>query len=90
LRERRSAHLCVYAAGGHIDSDGWSIRSIHPLPAQSSSDLVIEVGIRMSPQTVVQRTGASEQRFEGGRLPTTFHLKFSAGTWRVTQLERSA
>lgn len=80
----------VYLAGGSVQSNGWSISTMDLLPNQKPSSPVIAAGIRLSPQTVVKHAGANEQEFRGGRLPATFYLHWSAGSWRVVRLERSA
>jgi hypothetical protein len=80
----------VYDAGGQITSRGWTIGSMHLVPLQPARRPVVEVGVNLSPQVVVQRAGADAERFDGGKLPSTFHLSLKAKGWVVTDWDRSA
>jgi hypothetical protein len=80
----------VYGAGGHITSEGWHVRSMQLVPGQPSTHPMVDVGVRLSPQVVVEERGAEPQDFDGGRLPMTFTLTWDSGKWRVGRLERSA
>jgi hypothetical protein len=80
----------VYANGGSIRSDGWRVRTMKLVPGQSTNEPMIDVGIRLTPQVVVERRGSEPQEFDGGRLPMTFTLSRDLDSWRVTRLERSA
>jgi len=80
----------VYANGGSIRSDGWQVRTMQLVPGQSTSQPMIDVGIRLTPQVVIKGRGSQPQEFDGGQLPMTFTLSRGFDSWRVTRLERSA
>jgi hypothetical protein len=80
----------VYSAGGSIRSHGWRVQSISVVPGRSHNAPALDVGLRLSPQVVVEKRGAAKQSFDGGRLPATFYLSETAGTWVVREWERSA
>jgi hypothetical protein len=80
----------VYEAGGYIRSDGWRVRTINIVPGHSPKKPALDVGLRLSPQVVVEKKGGAKRSFDGGRLPATFYLAQSAGTWVVQEWERSA
>lgn len=80
----------VYSAGGSIESDGWRVRSITFVPLQDPKRPVLDLGIEMSPQVVVEKRGAAAKEFDGGRLPATFTLRQSQQGWLVEGWERSA
>ena len=80
----------VYGAGGTIRSEGWQIRTAQLVPGQPSDQPMVDVGLRLTPQVVVESKGAEPQEFKGGRLPMTFTLEWESGVWRVGRLERSA
>lgn len=80
----------VYDAGGSIESKGWRISSIAPVPGQPSLRPVIDIGLLLSPQVVVASAVAEPERFDGGRLPATFHMQWSAGEWKVARWDRAA
>lgn len=80
----------VYANGGSIRSDGWRVRTMQLVPGQSTNEPMIDVGIRLTPQVVVEKRGSEPQEFDGGQLPMTFTLSRDFDSWRVTRLERSA
>jgi hypothetical protein len=79
----------VYDAGGHIESQGWRIRSMTLVPLQPRHRPVLDVGLRLLPQLVIEEAGAEPQKFEGGKLPATFHLAFAEGYWTVTKWDRA-
>jgi hypothetical protein len=80
----------VYSAGGHFEGDGWHIRSIQMVPDQPARAPILDVGLALSPQTVVKRAAAKAEHFPGGRLPATFWLKRHRGQWLVMEWKRSA
>lgn len=80
----------VYSAGGSIASDGWEVRSVSFVPLQERDRPVVDLGIVMSPQVVIEERGAESKTFDGGRLPATFTLARSGEGWRVLSWERSA
>ena len=80
----------VYEAGGNIRSDGWKIRSLNVVPGRPTNKPALDVGLHLSPQVVIEKKGAKKRSFEGGRLPATFYLVVSHGTWVVREWERSA
>ena len=80
----------VYGAGGRIESDGWRVRTMQLVPGQRSDRPIVDVGVRLTPQIVIEEKDGEPQEFKGGRLPMTFTLAWDSGSWRVERLERSA
>lgn len=80
----------VYSAGGRIKSTGWTLRSISLVPGQPAKMPIVDVGLVLPPQSVVRRHGARSKKFDGGRLPATFHLTRRGDEWIVNRWERAA
>jgi hypothetical protein len=80
----------VYSAGGHIESRGWKVIAIRAVPGQPAKAPMFDVGLRLSKQSVVEKTGQQPKPFDGGRLPATFSLRLVGDTWSVLEWERAA
>jgi hypothetical protein len=77
----------TYAAGGHIESRGWLLNSISPVPRQPVRRPIFDLGVRMTTETVTRKAGEKARKFEGGKQPMTIHLLDSGGSWRVLRLD---
>ena len=80
----------VYDEGGTIESAGWRINSITPVPGRPLTNPMFDVGLELSPQKVVKQQGAAPNSFAGGKMPATFLLARHDGSWTVKEWERSA
>jgi hypothetical protein len=78
----------TYAAGGEISSRGWVLRSVTVVPGQPSGAPILDLGLVMTRERVVERAGAQARTFEGGKQPMTIHLVRQDNQWRVSQLDR--
>ena len=78
----------IYASGGSIQSDGWRIRSITAVPLQDARTPVFDVGVFMTPETVVAEAGAPSKGFDGGKQPMTIYLKRTNNGWLVVRLDK--
>jgi len=80
----------TYRVGGSIKSRGWLVQSVSLTPHQASRRPILDLGVLMRPEQVVERSGAEPQTFEGGKQPMTMYLGRVKGTWQVTRLDRVA
>jgi hypothetical protein len=78
----------TYAAGGKISSRGWSLRSVTVVPGQPSQAPILDLGVMLTRERVVERAGAEPRTFEGGKQPMTIHLVRQDNEWRVSRLDR--
>jgi hypothetical protein len=78
----------IYANGGYLAGDGWRITDMKYQPLQPRRHPIISVGIRLTPQRVVERQGGSIERFEGGKNRLDLTLGRDERSWTVAQLER--
>lgn len=77
----------VYAKGGSIEGRGWNALSTRVV-SQSSEKTVVDVLVRVSPQTVIEAKGREPRQFDGGRRVKTFWLTQQRNAWTVTWLEQ--
>jgi hypothetical protein len=77
----------TYSDGGRIDGAGWSVLVIEAVPGQARRRPVLQVGVRLSPQTVWAGEGQERHHYRGGKQPMLFRLARKSG-WRVRQLEK--
>jgi hypothetical protein len=80
----------VYEQGGSIESQGWKITVISPVPGQPKLSPMFDLGLRLTPQRVFVDATAEPRRFDGGKLPATFLLTRHDGGWVVKEWERSS
>lgn len=78
----------IYSAGGSIRTGGWKLRLIAPVPSQPVGKPILDLGVLLSPEFVVAKTGADEERFDGGKQPMTMYLTRNASTWQVVRLDK--
>lgn len=78
----------TYDAGGKITSRGWVVQSLSVVPRQSRTRPIIDLGVLMSPERVVESEGAPPRDFEGGKQPMTMYLVRTASKWQVARLDQ--
>jgi len=76
----------VYAHGGYFRGEGWSIKSIGAVEGQPAEEPVLEVGVLLAEQELLERKAAEIQHFDGGKQPTIFRLSRS-GNWLVMRID---
>lgn len=76
----------IYAAGGHVESNGWSVNKIVPEAGAAENEVGLLVTYDVAPQTVVAKKGAKPQDFQGGTQGFRFHLVRDGGDWAVQDL----
>lgn len=80
----------TYSSGGKISSRGWLLQSVSVVPNQPAHRPILDLGIVMSPERIVRRTGAKQETFPGGKQPMTMYLRHAKGGWLVVRLDRVA
>lgn len=78
----------IYSSGGRLTGEGWRVRNMKYQPFQPEDRPVLSVGIRISPQVMVSRAGASPTEFPGGRNQLDIRLAHTQEGWTVTDFER--
>jgi hypothetical protein len=76
----------IYAAGGHVESEGWEINKIVPEAGATDDEVGLLVTFAVSPQKVYESEDAKPQTFEGGNQGFRFHLVRDEGNWQVQDL----
>ncbi len=79
----------VTRAGGEFRGAGWHTEDLQYLASQPKASPVVRAVMDIAPQTVVEKSGADPQRFSGGRVLYTFHLRWANGRWTIAKLERT-
>jgi hypothetical protein len=77
----------IYNAGGHIESNGWRLTVVTPVPAQPSNRPILDLGVVQSPETVIEQAGASEKAYPGGRKPMTMYLVRDGASWKADRID---
>lgn len=80
----------TYGAGGSIQSKGWKLQSVSLVPGQPKASPILDLGVLMSGERVIEQAGAEPKTFDGGKQPMTMYLVRVAGAWRVSRLDRVA
>ncbi|MGZ5417591.1 MAG: DUF6318 family protein, partial [Nocardioides sp.] len=75
----------IYNAGGHIESEGWSLEQVRNLQTTSQQS-VLSLGVFLKPEVVVSRDGQREAH-RGRQQPMTMRLHGEAGEFRVNRLD---
>jgi hypothetical protein len=75
----------IYTAGGHIESDGWSLEMVRNLQTTNRQS-VLSLGVFLEPEVVVSRDG-HEEAHRGRQQPMTMRLVGEASEFRVIRLD---
>ncbi len=78
----------VHAEGGHIKGRGWEIRAIQTLPATEPGTALVDVRVRVHPQTISTSSTQQPETFNGGQRLKTFWLEKKDEGWQVTRLDQ--
>lgn len=78
----------VYQAGGYFRGDGWAVTHVKYQPLQRRKRPVLSVEIRLAPQTMVARAGATARHFPAGENALTIRLVRRMPAWQVAEVER--
>jgi hypothetical protein len=80
----------IYRAGGSIETEGWELRSLSPVPLQPRAKPVLDLSVFVNPETVVPRAGGPEKHYDGGKQAMTMYLAREDARWLVTKLDKVA
>ena len=80
----------IYGDGGHMETDGWNLTVVSPVPARSRARPAFDLGVRQSPEQVYETEGATPETYPGGRLAMTIYLQRRADRWEVERLDEVA
>lgn len=78
----------TYSAGGNIQSDGWRLQSVTPVPSQPAVRAIMDLGVLMTTERVTKNSDSKPESFRGGKQPMTIHLSHTDEGWRVERLDR--
>lgn len=79
----------IHASAGRIEGEGWHVLSAAPASVNNPADdmTYIDVGLRVSQQTILESPGATPSTFAGNpRRPMTFALVRSDNGWKVARI----
>ena len=76
----------LYAEGGHLESNGWTVSGLTAYPDNSAESPVIAARVRISSQRAYSADG-SIRHFEGGMQSADFQLNWRDGRWTVRKFE---
>jgi hypothetical protein len=77
----------VYTAGGQLDGDGWTVRTVTHVPSGNIEALLVAVGIDIAPQSAYETDDAPPSKSPPGRGNLDFHLTHSPSGWKVARLD---
>jgi hypothetical protein len=75
----------IYAEGGFIETDGWSIRKI-ARPMATPDGVQVDVSVTSAPTRFRESTDADTQTLQGGELEERFLLERESSSWLVSGL----
>jgi hypothetical protein len=73
----------IYAAGGRVESEGWTVDKMVPEAGATDDEVGLMVTFDVAPQTVFATKDAKPQEFQGGQQGFRFHLVREDGDWAV-------
>ena len=76
----------LYADGGHLESNGWTVSGLTAYPDGSADEPVIAARVRISSQRAYSADG-SVRRFKGGMQKADFGLQWRGDHWTVKKFE---
>lgn len=77
----------VYGAGGRLEGNGWSIRSLTYVKNAGTGRTLVAAGIDIAPQVTFEQSGASPSHSPQSRGNLDFRLIMTPAGWRVSALE---
>jgi len=77
----------IYGAGGHVETTGWKIDVMVPETGLPKGETGMSVKLKVAPQTVYKKKGATAEKHPGGELRIRLLLTRPAGVWRVTTFD---
>lgn len=77
----------VYVNGGHLDGDGWAVRTISYIPGKPRGQALVSVGIDIAPQDAYEEAGSSPSHSPASRGSLDFHLERDGSSWKVVRLD---
>lgn len=82
-----AAHLDrIYAAGGHVDTDGWKVTSVVPVAGQPDNLPGFQVQADVAPQTVYESKDAKPEKYKGGTESMQMFIKRVDDHWMVDRI----
>lgn len=76
----------IYAAGGYVRTDGWSIVAVGELP-QSGKTSIVPVTVEQAPQELRETAESAVQRNPGGTVSMTATLNWTGREWKMGRLD---
>lgn len=77
----------IYGSGGELVTDGWKLLQASAPADANSSNPVLGLRVRRSPQILQESAEARPQRFKGGDADYTAYLAWKSGGWIMTRLD---
>lgn len=74
----------LYADGGHLEGEGWEVRTTKVFPLADPRSYAVQASILVHPQTRVIGPG-NDERFDGGKKAMTFSVRPAGDGWLVRQ-----
>jgi hypothetical protein len=80
----------IYGTGDHLAGKGWQVTAVQAVAQQPVAHPILQVGLKIHPQSKVGADGTVKDRRAGGRKFMVMTLSRSGGNWLVDRLEQSA
>lgn len=81
----------IYNGGGRMETDGWQLTVVSPVPSRPGLRPAFDLGVRQNPESIYKSPGAANPRkYPGGRLAMTIYLAWSGTQWEVDRLDEVA
>lgn len=77
----------IYAAGGHVDSKGWSVQRIIPIEGNNAKEPGLYVTVTIAPQKVYRKKGSKPQTYKGGDKNFQFFLLRKGDGWVMQRID---
>jgi hypothetical protein len=79
-----------FAAGGHVRTDGWDIRTIEISAAGPKDQVTATVDVDVAPTEYLEAAGGDVKHLDGGHVVELLTLEPEKESWAVIDLEQQA
>jgi hypothetical protein len=76
----------IYGAGGHVETKGWTVKSVIPVTGLPHGQTAFQVTSAISAQKVYEKKGAPVKKYKGGNEKLQMFLTRKDNHWLVQHL----
>ncbi len=76
----------IYAAGGRVETEGWSIRSLSQ-PKKSGSGTLVSANFEQPKERIWRSKGSKPEKYPGGPIDYVLTLDWQDGRWQMSAMD---